>query len=295
MAVTKTAAGTYVCDFRDQDGHRIRKTFDKHKDADNYEKEMLALVAKREYRRPSHLTVGEVAEKWFSRKAGIEQDEQPRKSSYRRASLVDWRNQIKNYITPELGNIKIYDLDIEQVERARDHWGKRVSPKMVNKVLTTLTSVLGMAKQYRWVKDNVGAEAERLKIATEHEGDEVTPDKVYTEAETNALIRATEPETVDRLMVMFPVATGCRIGEALGAAWEHIDLKTGVFRVRLNLADSDKGMPPSPTPAAEDADQQARHQPTGGVGQRVTSLEAKVPKVRDADTGRSDSQFGIRS
>ena len=80
MAVTKTAAGTYVCDFRDQDGHRIRKTFDKHKDADNYEKEMLALVAKREYRRPSHLTVGEVAEKWFSRKAGIEQDEQPRKS-----------------------------------------------------------------------------------------------------------------------------------------------------------------------------------------------------------------------
>jgi integrase len=265
MAVTKTEAGSWLVDFRDQHRQRIRKTFDRHKDAVDFEKEVLALVAKREYTRPSFLTVAEVAEKWFNRKAGIEDDgqkseaadveatdvetesdDQPtaKKSNYRRSSLIDWRNHVERYIKPELGHIKVCDLDVEQVEKARDRWGKRVSPKMVNKVLTTLAAILAMAKRYKWVKDNVAAEAERLKIATEDEGDEVTRDMVYTEAEIGRLIRATEPGTVERLMIALPALTGCRVGEALGASWQHMDLKANVFRVQYNLADTDRGAPP---------------------------------------------------
>ena len=255
MAVTKTDGGNWLVDFRDQHRQRIRKTFDRHKDAIDYEKEVLAQVAKREYTKPSFLTVGEVADKWFNRKAGIddaegtdleaESDDQPTamKSNYRRSSLIDWRNHVERYIKPELGRIKLCDLNVEQVEKARDRWGKRVSPKMTNKVLTTLASILAMAKRYKWVKDNVAAEAERLKIATEDEGDEVTRDMVYSEAEIGKLIRATESGTVERLMIMLPALTGCRVGEELGASWQHTDLKNGVFRVRYNLADSDKGMP----------------------------------------------------
>ncbi len=33
MAINKTDAGTYVVDFRDQHGKRIRKTFDRLEDA----------------------------------------------------------------------------------------------------------------------------------------------------------------------------------------------------------------------------------------------------------------------
>jgi integrase len=85
-------------------------------------------------------------------------------------------------------------------------------------VLTTLTAVLALAKRHKRIKDNPAKDAERLKIATENENDgEVTPDKVYSKQEIRKLIQATESGTIDRLFVMLPALTGCRVGEALGA------------------------------------------------------------------------------
>jgi integrase len=237
MAINKTAAGTWAVDFRDQHRHRIQRTFDTHKAAADYEKEVLAQVAKKEYIRPSDKTVQEVAEDWYKRKADA--------GTYRRASLIDWKNHVENYIKPQLGDLKLYAVDVEKIEKAAAEWGKRVSPKMVNKVLTTLTAILALAKRYKLIKDNPAQEAERLKVATENEDDiEVTPDKVYSKAEIKALIEATEPASRERLMIMGPALTGLRIGEWLGATWPAVDLKTGKLDVKTNLADSDKGLPP---------------------------------------------------
>jgi integrase len=236
MAINKTEAGTYAVDFRDQHKHRILRTFDTHKQAADFEKEVLAQVAKREYVKASDKTVREVAEEWHKRKADV--------GSYRRASLVDWKNHVEHYIKPQLGDCKLCDIDVERIEKAATEWGKRVSPKMVNKVLTTLTAILALAKRHKKIKDNPAEEAERLKVATEDEGDaEVTPDKVYSKEEIRRLIQATEPGTIDRLFVMLPALTGLRIGEVLGATWPAVDLKAGKFNVRLNLADNDKGEP----------------------------------------------------
>jgi integrase len=143
-----------------------------------------------------------------------------------------------------LGDCKVHDVDIEQIEKAAAVWRKNVSPKMVNKVLTTLTAIFALAKRYKLIKDNPAEEAERLKIATENEDDiEVTPDKVYLKEEIRKLIQATEPGTIDRLFIMIPALTGCRVGEELGATWPIVDLKAGKFSVHFNLADSDKGQP----------------------------------------------------
>jgi len=102
-----------------------------------------------------------------------------------------------------------------------------------------------LAKRYKHVKDNPAKEAERLKVATEHEEDiEVSPDEVYSKAELYKLINATEPETPDRLLVMVPALTGLRIGEVLGLTWPTVDLKARKLHVRSNLADSDKGLEP---------------------------------------------------
>jgi integrase len=240
MAIRKTVAGTFEVDFRDQHKKRIQRTFDTHRDAVAFHKEALAQIAKREYVRPSKKTVLEEADDWYARKAAGE---------YRRASLVDWKNHIENYIKPELGRLELQDIDVEQIEKAATEWAQRVSPKMVNKVLTTLTAVLALAKRHKRIKDNPAKDAERLKIATENEDDgEVTPDKIYTKEEIRKLIQATEPGTIDRLFVMLPALTGSRIGEALGATWPAVDLKTGRFSVRFNLSDNDKGQPLSLQP-----------------------------------------------
>jgi Mg/Co/Ni transporter MgtE len=87
MAISKTVAGTWAVDFRDQHKRRILRTFDTHKQAADFEKDVLAQVAKREYVKPSDKTVREVADEWRKRKADA--------GSYRRASLVDWKTTSK--------------------------------------------------------------------------------------------------------------------------------------------------------------------------------------------------------
>jgi integrase len=236
MAISKTVAGTWAVDFRDQHKRRIQRTFDTHKEAADFEKNVLAQVTRREYVKPSHKTVEEIAEDWYRRKVDA--------GTYRRASLVAYRNHVENYIKPQLGDCRVCDLDVEWVEKAAAEWANRVSPTMVNRAITTLSAILALAKRYRLIKDNPAKEAERVKIATENEDDiEVTPDKVYSKAEIKKLIEATESGSRDRLMLMVPALTGLRIGEVLGLTWPVVDLKVGKLEVRFNLADTDKGQP----------------------------------------------------
>jgi integrase len=236
MAINPTKARTWVVDFYDQHKHRHQRTFPTRREAAEFEKITLAEVAKGEYAPPSRKTIGEIADEWYKKKLNAEQ-------SYRRSSLIGWESHIRLYIKPSLGEIKCRDLTIEQVEKALSEWGKRVSPVMANKVLTTLVVILDLAKRYKHVRDNVARDAERLKLATEHDGEQVTPDMVFTGSELRRVIEATEPETAGRLMVMIPALTGLRIGETLGLTWPCVDLKAGKIDVRYNLADTDKGQP----------------------------------------------------
>jgi integrase len=237
MAINKTEAGTWVVKFRDQHKHQRERTFDTYKQASEYQKTVLAEVAKGQYVAPSSETVGEMAQQWFQKKLDAEK-------SYRRSTLVGWEAHIRLYIKPSLGDVKCRDLTVEQVEKTLSEWGARVSPKMTNKVLTTLISIMNLAKKHKRVRDNVAEYADRLKVATEDEGDtEVTGDMVFTVSELRRLIQATESETPKRLMVMVPALTGLRIGETLGLTWPCVDLKTGKIDVRFNLADTDRGKP----------------------------------------------------
>jgi len=52
---------------------------------------------------------------------------------------------------------------------------------------------------------------------------------------TKELIGATEPGSLERVLVMVPVLTGLRIGEVLGLTWDAVDLKAGVISVRRSL------------------------------------------------------------
>jgi hypothetical protein len=131
---------------RDQNKRRILRTFGTHKEAADYEKDTLSQVAKREYVKPSKKTVREEAVEWYTRKSA---------GKFRRALLVDWKNHVENYIKEDLGHWELPDLDVEKIEKAASEWGKRVSPKMVNKVLTTLTAVSALAQDLESVTFSV--------------------------------------------------------------------------------------------------------------------------------------------
>jgi integrase len=246
MAVKKTEAGTFVADvwFRDAEGKlkRQEKTFDREKDAIAWHEESRTLVRKREFVAPSKMTVREVSGKWLKAKEDA-RNKKTQEQTYARSTLIQWKNHIENYLVPTFGASMVRDIDAEAIEKGASGW--KVAPQTANKMLTTLTAVLGLAKRYKVVKDNVGLEAERLKVATdEDETLEVLPDEVYSKEELRSLINATEPGTRERLAVMIPALTGVRVGEALALCWSAVDLQNGKLHVRLNMADSEKGAEP---------------------------------------------------
>src|SRR5262249_10101124 len=132
MAISKTAAGTYAVDFRDQDRRRILRTFDTFREANDFYKEVLAQVARREYVKPVKRTVKEMAEEWYQKKAG--------QGTYERNSLIGWKTHLDKYIIPSLGALLVQDLDVERIEGAAGMWNEKISAKTCNKVLTTLAA-----------------------------------------------------------------------------------------------------------------------------------------------------------
>ncbi len=232
MAIKKTVAGTYAVDFRDQERHRILKTFDTYKEANEYYKDVQGQVAKREYVRPVKRTVKEVAEEWLEKK---------KQGGYERNSLIGWQGHVEKYLVPSFGALLIQDLDVERIEEEAAKWNERLAAVTVNKVLTTLAAIMSLAKRYKLVKSNPVDDVERLNVSSEEDNEVVTPDKVYTKEELKKLIGATEPGTLQRIVVEFPALTGIRVGELTGATWEAIDLKANRFEVRLNMQDNDKG------------------------------------------------------
>src|SRR5262245_63335879 len=114
--------------------------------------------------------------------------------------------------------IPLQDVDLQTIEEAAlEKWRKRISPKTVNKVLTTLTAVLALAKRHKIRKDNPASEAERLRVEDGEEGlMEVSPEHVLNKQEVRHLIEATESGSIERLLIMVLCLTGVRVGEALG-------------------------------------------------------------------------------
>src|SRR6266498_4429836 len=105
MAISKTVAGSYAVDFRDQDKRRIQRTFATHKEAKDFYKDVQAQVVKREFVRPTKRTVKEIAEEWLEKK---------KQGAYERNSLIGWKVHIEKYIVPSLGALLVQDLDVER-------------------------------------------------------------------------------------------------------------------------------------------------------------------------------------
>jgi integrase len=176
MAINKTAAGTYVVDFRDQTGKRIRKTFDRLEDARTYNKQSIGEISKGDFVAPSDVTVKDMAEAWYKRKKDA--------GTYRYGTLHNWRIHIDKHIVPALGDFRIQAVTVEQIENAAAGWAKAASSKEGNKILTTLSAIFKLAQRRGPLqgKANAAELAERLKVSNEDNEDaEVLPDQVYSE------------------------------------------------------------------------------------------------------------------
>jgi integrase len=222
--------GHWEVDFRDQHRKRIQKTFKRKKDADDYYEESHQAARQGRFIRPSDKTIGDVADQWIERKRSLK--------TYAFKTLQNWQIHIDNYIKAQydtvkgrfsLGSLRIQAATIKDMEDASLLWVAQTSANQAKMVLKTASAIFAMAQRQGILEPNgvnVAHAAERPKVAIEDEDDgELLPEDVWTEEDMSKLVSATEPGTVERILIWLGGFCGLRIGEILGFSWPAIDLK----------------------------------------------------------------------
>jgi len=231
----KIVNGKYQVTFRDHNRKEIQRTFRLKSEADAFLGESKQQLRRGQYFTDSKETVAERADAWLKRKKAAD--------GYRFKTLQNYEIHIDKYIRPELGQLRIQRLTIQDCEEAALLWKARTSANTANMVLKTLNGIFDEAQRHRVIEVNVAEKAERLKITTEDEDDgEIQPEDVYTEEQLAALIGATEAGELERILVWLGGFCGLRIGEILGFSWPAIDLKATSPKVRVikNLVSEEK-------------------------------------------------------
>jgi hypothetical protein len=128
----------FVVDYIDQDSDRHIRTFERKKDAEVFHDTVRTEVRKGFHTAPSKsATVAEAAESWVKR---VEAE------GRERGTLAQYRQHINLHINPRIGELKLAYLTPARVEAFRDSVLADLSRPMARKVMTSLKSLLKVAK-----------------------------------------------------------------------------------------------------------------------------------------------------
>lgn len=167
---------------------------------------------------PERLTVKAYMESWLDQK----------KADLRPLAYKAYKSKTDGHIIPDLGRERLAKLTVGRVQKwLNDKSDSGLAPKMVGELRAVLRAALHDAMRDSLVHRNVAALARPPK--REHR--QVEP--LDLERAGDFLKHAQD----SRLAALYTVAlaVGLRRGEALGLAWDAIDLDRGVLEVRRQL------------------------------------------------------------
>ena len=208
----------WIVDYLDQDGDRHIQTFGKKKDADAYHDKVKVDVRKGEHTAPAKSeTVAEAAERWINRVAAEGRE---------RGTLAQYRQHVDLHIVPRIGDCNLAHLTAVKVEGFRDGLLVDLSRPMARKVLTSLKSILKVAKRTHVAADVSIGRSSRSERKLEAGRDIPTP------GEVKRLIDAVKDDARMRALLLTAALCGLRASELRGLRWTDVDLKGGELHVR---------------------------------------------------------------
>ena len=167
------------------------------------------------------LTVGEYLRQW------LEQAE----CRLRPTTLLDYRTIAEKHVIPHVGTIRLSRLDPMRIARLYAALAKAgMSSRRRQQVHGFLHKVLADAHKWGLLPNNPASMVDPPK--REHKEPELcTPEEI---SRFVASIQAGEQGQYGNLLG-FLLASGCRVGEALGLRWPDIDWRAGTVRVERQI------------------------------------------------------------
>lgn len=172
-------------------------------------------------------TMGEYLTRWLDTSA---------KGSVRESTYKSYCQQVRRYIVPAIGRVKLKKLSPMQVQgmyRAILDGGegrKALSPRTVQYTHAVLHRALKQAVRWNMVPRNVCEAVDRPQVRRE----EIQP---LGSAQARRLLK-TANDTRDRFEALYVLAihTGMRPGELLGLKWEDVDFDGAGLQVNRSLS-----------------------------------------------------------
>jgi integrase len=162
---------------------------------------------------PEKITLAQHLERWLKTSSG--RTDPPTQERY--------ASQVRLYINPALGHIKLAQLDAPRLQAFYDDLGKKLSPASIRGIHSVIHQALKQAVRQRLLQRNVSDDVD-LPLA---EDSEIEP---YTEEEANRFLEASVGHREEALFVL-AITTGMRQGELLGLQWKNIDWDAGDLHV----------------------------------------------------------------
>lgn len=173
----------------------------------------------------SESIVSVVAELWFGGLA--EAGRSP-------STMQVYRDRLDNQIIPTLGSVRLRELSVGLVDRHLRTVRTRHGNSIAKQTKSVLSGLCSLATRYDALESNPCRDAIRISSKAKRSPRSMTAEEVRTFLRWLADDESARKHDLHAL-VSFMVATGLRIGEALGVTWSAIDLSAGTVEVRGTL------------------------------------------------------------
>lgn len=184
-------------------------------------------------------TFGEFAEKWYERRRRKGGRRTGGLSERSIRDLREWR--LDGHVFPFFASLRLDEITAEAIddyEAAKLGEGV-LSAASINKMISTIASILDLAVAYGHVDRNVAKGHERLAVERPTRTYLDTPEQIVALLDAAAsLDRGGRGRPYRRALLATLTFAGLRIGEALDLEWRDVDLGAGWLAVRGTKTDA---------------------------------------------------------